>query len=137
MTVAITVVQPSFCQTRCVAGAPGSVREQCLRFPPGCERPKEERRTALSTRSKNRWQRAYRCSSLLSLLKLDQRAAEIFRMQEQDRFAMRADLWLPIAEHARTLRLECVARSADVRHFIAYVMNAAVWIALEEFCDRR
>ena len=40
------------------------------------------------------------------LFELDQRAAEILRVQEQHRLAVGADLRLAVAEHARALRLQ-------------------------------
>ena len=58
-------------------------------------------------------------------------------MKKQNRFAVCADFRLAVAENARTLRLEFVARNANVRHFVTNVMDAAVGIALKEFCDRR
>ena len=63
------------------------------------------------------------------LLKFDQRAAEILRMQKQHRLAMRADLRLAVAEHARALRLQGVAGGADVGHLVADVVDAAVGIS--------
>ena len=45
------------------------------------------------------------------LLQLDQRAVEILGMQEQHRLAVRADLGLAVAEHARARGLELVARA--------------------------
>src|SRR5262249_31693373 len=58
-------------------------------------------------------------------------------MKKQDRFAVRTDLRFAVAENARTLRLELLTGHANVRYFVANVMNAAVGIALKEFCDRR
>src|SRR5208282_1555125 len=71
------------------------------------------------------------------LLDLDQRAGEVFRVQEQDRLAMGADLRLAVAEHPRALGLELVAGGDDVSDLVAEMMHAAFGIALEEFCDRR
>src|SRR5437763_1631858 len=71
------------------------------------------------------------------LLELDQRAAEILRVQEQDRLAVGADLRFAVAEDARALVLEPVAGGADVVDLVADVMDAAVRIALEELRDRR
>ena len=74
------------------------------------------------------------CSCLLDL---DQGAAEILGVQEQHRLAVGADLRLAVAEHARALGLEPVARRDDVVDLVADVVNAAVGIALEKFRDRR
>jgi hypothetical protein len=71
------------------------------------------------------------------LLKLDQRAAEIFWMQKQHGFAMRADFRFTVAEHACALPLERVARDANIIDLVADVMNPAVGVLLEKFCDRR
>src|SRR5262249_44300857 len=74
---------------------------------------------------------------LLCLLEFHERPAEILGMQEQHGLAVRAGPRLAVAEHARALRLERVARGADVVDLGADVMDAAVGIALEEFRDRR
>ena len=50
---------------------------------------------------------------------------------------MRADFRLAVAEHARALGLETIARRDDVVDLVTDVMHAAVGIALEEFRDRR
>src|SRR6185369_811258 len=71
------------------------------------------------------------------LLKLDQSAAEILRMQEQHRLAVRAYLRLAVAEDARTVALERVARGFDVGYLVADMMDAAVRIFVEEFGDGR
>src|SRR5208283_153831 len=77
------------------------------------------------------------CAALRSrLLEFDERAAEILRMQEQHRLAMRADLRLAVAEHARALGFELVARGDDVLDLIAEMMNAARRILLDEARDR-
>ena len=57
-------------------------------------------------------------------------------MKEQDRLAVGADLRLPVAEHARALRLELVARRKNVVDLVADMMDAAVGVAVEEFGDR-
>ena len=71
------------------------------------------------------------------LFNLDQRAAKILRVQEQDRLAVGADLRLAVAEHACALRLEPVARGADIVDLLADVVNATIGIALEKFCNGR
>src|SRR6476619_4241923 len=70
------------------------------------------------------------------LLDLDQRTEKVLRMQEQHRLAVRADLRIAVAKHARALRFQPVARGENVIDLIADVMDAAVRIALEEFRDR-
>src|SRR5665213_257947 len=71
------------------------------------------------------------------LLQFDQRSAEILRVQEHDRLAMRADFRLAVAEHARALALQRVARRQNIRHFVTEMMNAAVRIFFEKLGDRR
>ena len=44
---------------------------------------------------------------------------------------------LAVAEHARALGFELVARGDDVFDLVAEMMHAAFWIALQEFGDRR
>ena len=51
-------------------------------------------------------------------------------MQEQHRLAVRTDLRRAVAEHARALRDQLVARSDDLRHLVANVVNAAIGIAI-------
>src|SRR5215471_5226707 len=58
-------------------------------------------------------------------------------MQKEHGLAMGADLRLAVAEHARALPLQTVARSDDVVDLVADVVDAAVGIALEKFRDRR
>ncbi len=58
-------------------------------------------------------------------------------MEKQHRLAVGADFGLTIAEHARALSDQPVARGDDIRHIVADVMDAAVGVALDEFCDRR
>ncbi len=60
-----------------------------------------------------------------------------FGMQEQHRLAVGADLRLALAEHARALRHEPVARFPDVGHLVAEMVDAAIGVALEEGGDRR
>ena len=50
---------------------------------------------------------------------------------------MRADLRAAVAEHARALRREPVARRKDVVDLVAEVVDAAIRVALEKFGDRR
>src|SRR5208283_833834 len=77
------------------------------------------------------------CAALPSrLLEFDERAAKILGMQEQHRLAMRADLRLAVAEHARALGLQLVARGDDVLDLVAEVMNATRGILLDETRDR-
>src|SRR5262245_64558482 len=70
------------------------------------------------------------------LLDLDQRAAEVLRMEEQHRPAVRADFRLPIAKHARARSLEAIAGGADILHLVADVMDAPARVPLEECGDR-
>src|SRR5689334_19071529 len=71
-----------------------------------------------------------------NLLELGQRAAEIFRMQEQHRLAVRSDLRVAVADHTRALRLELIARGQDVGHLVAHVMDAAVGVLFQKLGDR-
>src|SRR5215470_9659042 len=71
------------------------------------------------------------------LFDLDQRAGKILGMEEQHRLAMRADLRLAVTEHARAFLDELVTRGEDVDHLVADMMDAAVGVALDEFCNRR
>src|SRR5438105_15923292 len=61
----------------------------------------------------------------LSLLQLDQRAAEILGMQEQHRLVMCAEAWLAVAEHAGPFGTQAVAGHDDVVDLVANVMQAA------------
>src|SRR6185437_2206204 len=58
-------------------------------------------------------------------------------MKKQNGLAVRSDFRFAIAEHARALSSERVAGGADVRHFVADVMDAAVGILLQELRDGR
>ena len=58
-------------------------------------------------------------------------------MQKQHGLAVRADLRHAVAEHARALLDQGVARRDDIRNVIANVVDAAVRIALKKFGDRR
>src|ERR1041385_2670542 len=71
------------------------------------------------------------------LLDLDERAGKILWMQEQHRLAVRADFRLAVAEHPCALLDQPVARRNNIRYVVANVVNAAVGVTLEEFCDRR
>ena len=71
------------------------------------------------------------------LFYFDERAGKILRMEKQHRLAVGADPWHAVAEHARALADELVARRDDVGHVIADVMDAAIGVALDEFGDRR
>src|SRR6266850_5820193 len=71
------------------------------------------------------------------LFDFDERAGKVLRMEEQHRLAMSADLRHAVAEDARALADQLVARRDDVGHVIADVMDAAVGVALDEFGDRR
>ena len=62
---------------------------------------------------------------------------KILGMQEQHRLAVRADLRVAVAKHARALRLQLVAGGDDVIDLVADVMNAAVGILFDELGDRR
>src|SRR5919206_2938476 len=66
------------------------------------------------------------------LLELDQRAAEVLRVQEEHRLAVRADLRLAVAQDPRALPGQLLARRADVLDLVADVVDAALRIALEE-----
>src|SRR4051812_12487047 len=72
-----------------------------------------------------------------SLFDLDERAGKILRMQEQHRFAMRSGLRLAVPKYPGAFPDQPVARRENVGHIVADMMDAAVGIALEEFCDRR
>ena len=48
------------------------------------------------------------------LLQFDQRTGKIFRMKEQHRFVVRANLWFSVAQDARPRGGEAVARGDDV-----------------------
>src|SRR6516165_136875 len=71
------------------------------------------------------------------LFDLDQRPGKILRMQKQDRLAMRADLGLAISEHPSPFLDQGIAGGDDVGDLVADMVDAAVGIALQEFCDRR
>src|SRR4051812_8539768 len=71
------------------------------------------------------------------LLDLDQRAGKVLWMQEQHRLAVGSDLRLTVPEHPRALPDQAVAGRDNIRHVIADMMDAAVGVAVEEFCDRR
>ncbi len=58
-------------------------------------------------------------------------------MQEQHRLAVRADLGVAVAEHARAFGFQLVAGAKNIVDLVADVMDAAVRIAFEEFGDRR
>src|SRR5690349_18521791 len=58
-------------------------------------------------------------------------------MEEQHRLAMRADLRLAVAKHARAFLDQLVTRGEDVDHLVADMMNAAVGIALDELRNGR
>src|SRR5580704_5526265 len=75
------------------------------------------------------------CAS--GLFEFDQSAAEILRVQEQHRLAMGSDFGLAVAEDARALPFQAVARRDDVVDLIADMVDAAVGIALEKFRNRR
>src|SRR6185437_1489338 len=66
-----------------------------------------------------------------------QGAAEILRMQEQHRLAVRTNLGFAVAQHARALHLQYIARGANIRHFITDMMDSAVRVLLQEFSNRR
>jgi len=66
------------------------------------------------------------------LLELDQRSAEILRVEKQHWFVMRAKPWLAVAEHPCAFGAEPVARGHDVVDLIADVVNSARRIALEK-----
>src|ERR1700722_13881599 len=67
-----------------------------------------------------------------SLLELDEGAGEILGVQEQHWLVVRPDPGLAVAENARALRLEPVARLEDVVDLVAHMMHAAARVALEE-----
>ena len=73
----------------------------------------------------------------LRLLQLDERAAEVLRMQEQHGLAMRANLRLATAQHARALGHEPVAGGQNVVNLVADVVDAAIRVALQELRDGR
>src|SRR2546423_1663753 len=71
------------------------------------------------------------------LLKLDERAAEGLRMQEEHGLVMGAKLGLAVAQYPSALGLELIARCADVLDLQADVMHPARGVAVEEAADRR
>src|SRR5438128_379933 len=71
------------------------------------------------------------------LFQLDQRAAEVLRVQKQNGLAMSACFRFAVAEYTRALRLERIAGGADVRHFVADMVDAAVGILLQKFRNWR
>src|SRR5262245_4611150 len=73
----------------------------------------------------------------LGLFELDQRAAEILRMQKKYGLAVGADFQLAVTKHTRALSFEHVSGRANVPHLVAEVMNASVRIAFKKFSDRR
>ncbi len=57
--------------------------------------------------------------------------AEILGVQEQNRLPVRPILGIAVAEHARALRLELIARGQDIVDLVAHVMDAAVRTLLQ------
>jgi hypothetical protein len=74
---------------------------------------------------------------LSGLFDLDQRAGKILGVEEQHRLAVGADPGLAVAKRACAVRDYPVARGDDVGDVVADMVDAAVGIALDEFCDRR
>src|SRR5438093_10370763 len=70
------------------------------------------------------------------LLDLDQSSTEILRMKEENRFAVGADLGLPVPQNARATRAQAIARRFDVAHLIADVVNAALRITQQKIGNR-
>src|SRR5690349_22780033 len=58
-------------------------------------------------------------------------------MQEQHGLAVGADLELVTTNHACAFSHQSVTRLFDVWHLVAEMVDAAIWIALEEAGDRR
>ncbi len=71
------------------------------------------------------------------LLQLDQRAAEILWMEEQDRFAMGAELRLGVTEYPHAVPFKFLTCRRDVFDLIADMVDAAFGHAPEKICDRR
>ena len=59
-----------------------------------------------------------------SLFDLDEGSAEVLRMEEEHRLAVRPDARLAAPEHAGARRHQAIARRAHVVHFVADVMGA-------------
>ena len=66
------------------------------------------------------------------LFDFDERAAEVFRVQEQDRFAVRAVARFAITEYPGSVRHKFVARLNDVVNFKTQMMNATGLMAVEK-----
>ena len=82
-------------------------------------------------------QRAAEPSHRLHLFQFDQRAAEILRVQEQNRLAVRPRLRLAVAQHRRPLHLQTIPRRCDVVDFVTDMVNAARRVAVEKLHQRR
>src|SRR5829696_2182932 len=77
------------------------------------------------------------CTARSGLLELEERAAEVLRMEEQHGLAVRADLGLPAPKHTRTRRDQSVLGGADVVDLVADVVDAAFGVPLQERGDGR
>src|SRR5229473_8309776 len=95
-----------------------------------------EPRTPPPTRCRHRRRRRSPSSSL-NLLELDERAAEILRVEEEHGLAVRADLRLAIAENTRAAGGEAIARGNDVGDLVAEMVHAAARVLGEITGDRR
>src|SRR5581483_4619693 len=95
-------------------------------------------RTASPTTPGDRRQcRSASSSAVSGLFELDQRTAEILRVQEQNRLAVGARTRLAVAENPRARGPQPVARGADVADLVTDVMHPAGRVAGEEIGDRR
>src|SRR5215469_4873983 len=81
--------------------------------------------------------RAVRADVVSSLLQLNQSPAKILGVQEKHWLSVRAGLWLTAAQHTGTSRNETVARSQDIVHLVADMMDAAFCVPFQKFCNGR
>src|SRR4051794_1563746 len=71
------------------------------------------------------------------LLQLDQGAAEVFWVQEQNRLVMGAEFRLAVAEHAGTGGGQTVTGGKDIVNLVADMVHAAGRVLVEKAAHRR